>query len=366
MKKLTFLFVALVAASAAYAKEVIPVAETVEMAPKLKVESMGAFVDYYNLDADVDVDRTFQPRSRIAVYDTSETENILDSDLDRVEYGITTRLSYGPEWTFNILATSTSIDGLGDVLEDIDGPSGITNDFSSYSSKLQVEAWRHYDNYSIGAKWAHGNNLNDFEFFTTLVGDAWRQDVFSLRGNYHYPLMDGVLCGWADLKYGIINDTLTSLELSVEGAESDPEYYEIEGMPLAYKYGPVTFGYYMKYREFTNFYDTEMTEQQLRLSANLYQNEKMSVYGEYRYGLKMEVKGDLAESYFDDDKVLSSGDRQQFVLGANYLLSENLILNGEISYQILKYDVDLVDDDYTSLDGDFKETKVGVALTYLF
>jgi len=348
MKKLTFLFVALVAASAAYAKEVMPVAETVEITPKLKVESMGAFVDYYNLDVDVDVD----------------SENV-DTDLDRSEYGITTKLSYGPDWTFNILASSTSISGIGDLADEI-GLSGINNDFSSYSSKLQVEAWRHYDNYSIGAKWAHGNNLDDFEFFTTVAGDAWRQDVLSLRGSYHYPLMDGELCGWADLKYGIINDTLTSLGLSVGDVESDPEYYEIEGMPLAYKYGPVTFGYYMKYREFTNFYDTEMTEQQLRLSANLYQNEKMSVYGEYRYGLKMEVKGDLAEIYFDDDKVLSSGDRQQFVLGANYLLSENLILNGEISYQILKYDVDLVDEDYTSLDGDFKETKVGVALTYLF
>lgn len=340
MKKLTFLFVALVAASAAYAKEVMPVAETVEITPKLKVESMGAFVDYYNLDVDVDVD----------------SENV-DTDLDRSEYGITTKLSYGPEWTFNILASSTSISGIGDLLEDSD----ITNDFSSYSSKLQVEAWRHYDNYSIGAKWAHGNNLDDFEFFTTVAGDAWRQDVLSLRGKYNYPMMDGELCGWADLKYGIINDTITSTLLSAGDMlnpryilPSNPEYFEIEGMPLAYKYGPVTFGYYMKYREFTNLYDTDMTEQQLRLLANLYQNEKMSVYGEYRYGLKMEIDGDLV-----DEKVLSSGDRQQFILGANYSINENLMLNGEISYQVLEYDVE-------GLDNKFKETKVGVSLTYLF
>lgn len=337
MKKLTFLFVALVAASAAYAKEVMPVAETVEMAPKLKVESMGAFVDYYNLDVDV--------------------ENV-DTDLDRSEYGITTKLSYGPDWTFNILASSTSISGIGDLADEI-GLSGINNDFSSYSSKLQVEAWRHYDNYSIGAKWAHGNNLDDFEFFTTVAGDAWRQDVLSLRGKYNYPMMDGELYGWADLKYGIINDTITSLGLSVGDVESDPEYFEIEGMPLAYKYGPVTFGYYMKYREFTNFYDTDMTEQQLRLLANLYQNEKMSVYGEYRYGLKMTVDGEIAEDIFGDDKVLSSGDRQQFILGANYSINENLMLNGEISYQVLEYDVE-------DLDNKFKETKVGVSLTYLF
>ena len=336
MKKLTLLFVALVAASATYAKEIMPVAETMEMTPKLKVESMGAFVDYYNLDVDI--------------------ENV-DTDLDRSEYGITTKLSYGPDWTFNILASSTSISGIGDLADEI-GLSGINNDFSSYSSKLQVEAWRHYDNYSIGAKWAHGNNLDDFEFFTTVAGDAWRQDVLSLRGKYNYPMMDGELCGWADLKYGIINDTITSTLLSVTNMlPSNPEYFEIEGMPLAYKYGPVTFGYYMKYREFTNLYDTDMTEQQLRLSANLYQNEKMSVYGEYRYGLKMTVDGEITEDI--DNKVLSSGDRQQFILGANYSINENLMLNGELSYQVLEYDIE-------DLDNKFKETKVGVSLTYLF
>ncbi|MDP0493727.1 MAG: hypothetical protein Q7K48_05475, partial [Fusobacterium sp. JB021] len=76
MKKLTLLFVALVAASATYAKEVMPVVEPMEMAPKLKVESMCTFINYYDLNADISTNQRFN----------------IDKDLKRIEYGITTNL----------------------------------------------------------------------------------------------------------------------------------------------------------------------------------------------------------------------------------------------------------------------------------
>ncbi|MFK4784393.1 hypothetical protein [Fusobacterium sp. MFO224] len=365
MKKLTLLFVALVAASATYAKEVMPVAENVEVAPKLKVESMGTFINYYNLDVDVSAkSATIMLARQVNSY---SNELSIDDDLNRIEYGITTNLSYGDDWTFDILASDNYIKGVGGIVNDMSrGYTDLGDRFSSYSSKLKVGAWRHYDNFSIGAQWAHGNNLDDFELFSTLIGDAWKQDIFSLRGKYHYPVMDGTLLGWADLKYGFVNDTMIDL-----AADDNFKYYEIEGMPVAYKYGPVTFGYYIKHREFDDFYDAEFTEQQLRLSADLYSNEKLSIYGEYRYGLKMDIDGQieghsLSEAF--DTKVLSSGDRQQFILGAKYSLTENLMLDANISYQILEYNVggEAIDDMNIDVDNKFKETQLGLGLTYQF
>ncbi|MFK4784392.1 hypothetical protein [Fusobacterium sp. MFO224] len=337
MKKLTLLFVALVAASAAYAKEVLPVAEPVEVAPKLKVDSIGTFINYYNLDVDVS-----HPRG-----------DFVNGDLDRIEYGVTAGLSYGDEWTFDILASENYIKGVSDLFDSDNGDR-----FSSYSSKLKVGAWRHYDNFSIGAQWAHGNNLDDFEMYSTLFGDAWKQDILSLRGKYHYPLMNGTLLGWADLKYGFVNDTMIDL-----ATDDNYKYYEIEGMPLAYKYGPVTFGYYIKHREFDDFYDVEFTEQQLRLAADLYRNDKWYVYGEYRFGLKLDVDGDIYDGPLGifDDKALDSGDRHQFILGAKYAINENLMLDANLSYEILEYNME-----YDELDNKFKQGKLGLGLTYEF
>lgn len=373
MKKLTLLFVALVAASATYAKEVMPVVEPMEMAPKLKVESMGTFINYYDLDADVSAKEMRIVRQTNGYYDQLFS---IDDDLKRIEYGITTNLSYGDDWTFDILASQNYVKGLGGMISnviDIFGPNVNMNDrFSSYSSKLIVGAWRHYDNYSLGAEWAHGNNLGDFELFSSLMGDSWKQDVFSLRGKYSYPLMDGHLLGWADLKYGVINDAGINLisELANNtplGAETSSHYryYEIEGMPLAYKYGPITFGYYIKYRDFQNFLDADMTEQQLKLCADIYSNERLSIYGEYTFGLRMKTDIDYVDDYIGG-KVLDAGDRQQFAIGAKYAINENLMLDANVSYQRLEYEVDGSDLGSTSVDNKFKETKLCVGLTYMF
>ncbi|MDP0494120.1 MAG: hypothetical protein Q7K48_07470, partial [Fusobacterium sp. JB021] len=296
----------------------------------------------------------------------------IDRDLKRIEYGITTNLSYGHDWTFDILASQNYVKGLGGLMDDIDNAtsyplhSHLNNDFSSYSSKLIVGAWRHYDNFAIGAEWAHGNNLGDFELFSSAIGDAWKQDILSLRGKYSYPLMDGHLLGWADLKYGMVNDTVMNLFVPIPSEVSNSyKYYEIEGMPLAYKYGPITIGYYMKHREFDNFLDAKMTEQQLKLCADIYSNERLSIYGEYTFGLRMKADIDVIDTYLDG-KVLDAGDRQKFAIGAKYAINESLMLNGDISYQELEYETDGPLAQAQNVDNKFKETKLCVGLTYMF
>lgn len=240
--------------------------------------------------------------------------------------------------------------------------------------------WRNYDNYSVGAKWRHGHNLGDNTNIVNLVAsDILKQDIFSLRGKYNYDLSVGKLSGWADLKYSKVNDTLlfaggTVADVIPDGeygglVNRNYEYFELEAMPVAYTYGPVKAGWYVNHRDYTNA-DASFTEHQLRIYADLYKNEKLSVYGEYRFGLGLDIDVELGEhgslDKYADTKLYKLGDMNQLRLGATYALSENMTLDGTLAYEMTKYNVDIKFDEDIDVDAKTKQFKIGAGITYRF
>jgi len=147
MKKLTLLLAALTVASAAYAKEVMPVAE-VEAAPMLKVTSIGQFIEVDNTSG--------------------------GNDIGTVMLGNSVGLAYGDDWTFGLMARK-------DWAMDTD--DGIKSD----GHRLELSAWKDMGDYSLGFKWRGEEN----------------KDRYLLRTKYSY----GMVSGWIDAGYESYNNS---------------------------------------------------------------------------------------------------------------------------------------------------------------
>ncbi len=292
MKKLVLLLGALsLVSAAAYAKEVVPaveevaVVEEVQAAPMLRVTSVGQALEFDNTSGSSDIGETVFFRNYV-------------------------NLAYGDNWTFGLMAAK---------MWDMDTDDGI----HSKDHRIELDAWRHFDNFSLGLKW---RGQEDY-------------DRYYLRGKYSY----GMFSGWADVAYQSNN-----------GADDSEDAYYVEAIPLAVTVGPVTLGYYFeadtwavndKEDGFEHWY-----RQQLRISAPIYSGEKLNVGLEYRWQFDTDAEYDKDRRAIWKEGDLNPGEKPRtlgwdevdtnhiVVLSANYALTESLVIDGYYQYEFREYD----------------------------
>jgi hypothetical protein len=219
MKKLTLLLAAVTIASAAYAKEVMPVAE-VAAAPMLTVTSIGQYIEIDNY---------------------SENSNS-DGDVGHVMLGNTVNFAYGDDWTFGIMARKGW---------DTDTDDG----FGSNSSRIDLYGMKAYENYNLGLKWRQENG----------------KDEYMLRGNYSY----GMFSGWGDLQYASIEGKADRVEF--EGVVAAVKYKTVKlGYYLNY------YDYDLVSDIAAGEMKSE-ARHQVRISAPIYSGDKLDLGLEYRY-----------------------------------------------------------------------------------
>ena len=311
MKKLALLLGALsLVSSVAYAKEVVPAVEEVVVveeaapvaaAPMLRVTSVGQSIEIdnysrhddrgYNIDSDT-------------------------NDIGKVMLGTSVGLAYGDDWTFNFFARKHW---------NTDTDEGMRSD----GYRIDMEAWRAFENYSLGLKWRQESD----------------NDKYYIRGKYNV----GMFSGWADFAYK-----------SVNGEGSDSWYSE--GMPIAITYGPVTLGYYYEWDKYTTTDKVDdvvegSIKHQVRVMAPLYTGEKLSVGAEYRYQFAHDVD-------YTVEKPWAENNRHIAILNASYAVTDRLTVSGYYEYDFNDYDLhdapegDKLSDDYY---GEF-----GLGWTYSF
>lgn len=220
MKKLTILLAALSVASAAYAKEVMPVAETVKevkSVPMLRVTSVGQ-----SLEIDND----------------SGAENI----GQEVHFANTVGLAYGDDWTFELMARKTW---------SMDTDEGI----HSADSRIDLSAMRAYENFNLGARWRQEKE----------------SDSYFLLGDYSY----GMFSGWFEPAYVSSNGNDDADSFYLEAMPIIAIYGPIS---LGY-YVEAS-----DYRgDSNNDGVNKESVHQIRVMADLYSNDKLEINGELRY-----------------------------------------------------------------------------------
>ena len=283
MKKLALLLGALsLVSSVAYAKEVVPAVEEVVVveevkpvaAPALTVTSIGQGLEIDN---------------------TSGTAN---GNIGHTLFSTSVGLAYGEDWTFGLMARKGW---------DVDTDDHI----HSGSFRIDMDAWRDFGNYSLGARWRQESD----------------NDKFYLRGKYEY----GMLSGDMDVAYTSRNDS----------NNSDGWYFE--GTPVAVKVGPVKVGYYVKSESDVAVSDDAIDgldywfRHQLRVSMPIYQGEKLNLGVQYGWEFANNVDYD-SEAYSGAYK----HDNNSHILWLNgsYKVTENLTIDGYYEYDMFKWELD--------------------------
>ena len=284
MKKITLLLGALsLVSSVAYAKEVVPAVEEVTVVeeapvvstvPTLTVTNVGQYLEFDNDSGSSDIGES-------------------------VFFGNTVDLAYGDNWTFHLL---------GAKIWDMDTDDGI----HSSDHRLEVGAWRHFENVSLGFKW---RGQSDY-------------DRYYLRAKYHY----GMFLGDLDVAY----ESNNSSEGRTNG-ERDGWY--IEGTPLGVQVGPLTFGYYVKSQsnvavgsDSDNGIDYWFRHQ-LRVGMPVYEGEKLNVG--VQYGWEFANDMELADGYAGYKHDSNS---HILWLNASYKVTENLTVAGYYEYDMFKWE----------------------------
>lgn len=291
MKKLVLLLGALsVVSAAAYAKEVVPAVEEVVVVeeapvvaqPMLRVTNVGQYLEFDN---------------------TSGAEDIGES----VHFANYVGLAYGDDWTFDLLARKTW---------SMDTDDGI----ESKDHRIEVGAWRNFENISLGFKW---RGQKDF-------------DRYYLRTKYHY----GMFSGWIDGAYQSNN-----------GASDHEDAYYVEAMPIVFNYGPAYLGYYFEADTIStntvaeSYKDGKLAgnsgfehwwRQQLRVGATLYSGEKLNVGLEYRWQFDTDAEYDMSKRNNEGYDVIDTN--HIFVLSAGYDVTENLNINGYYQYELRSWE----------------------------
>ena len=219
MKKLTLLLAAVTIASAAYAKEVMPVAE-VAAAPMLTVTSVGQFIE---IDNDSGAD---------------------DGDVGVVMLGNSVNFAYGDDWTFGLMARK-------------DWTTDTDDGMHSVNHRLELSTWKDMGDYSLGFKWRQQND----------------KDRYLLRTKYSYDMFSG----WIDAGYESYNNSKSTkadqwyfemMPVKVTYGPITVGYYLEAG---------ITAG------STSNGDKESWTNHQIRLYAPLYTADKLSLAAEYRY-----------------------------------------------------------------------------------
>lgn len=286
MKKLTLLLGALaLVSSAAYAKEVVPAVEetvvveessVVASAPSLTVTSIGQYLEFDNTSGSSDIGET-------------------------VFFGNKVDLAYGDNWTIHLL---------GAKMWNIDTDDGIHSD----NHRLELGAWRHFENASLGFKWRGQSSY----------------DRYYLRAKYNY----GAFLGDLDVAYQSTNSSEGR-----KGGERDGWY--IEGTPLGVQVGPLTFGYYVKSESNVavgSDSDAEIDywfRHQLRVGMPVYQGEKLNVGVQYgwEFANNMELgDSDKYHAYKHDNNT------HCVWLTASYAVTDSLTIDGYYEYDMYKWE----------------------------
>ena len=283
MKKLALLLGALsLVSSVAYAKEVVPAVEEVVVVEEVKaVEAAPALtVTYFGQGLEID--------------NTSGTAN---GDIGHVLFSTSVGLAYGEDWTFDFMARKGW---------DTDSDNGI----HSGSHRIDMDAWRNFDNYALGLRWRQEADL----------------DRFYVRGKYNY----GMFSGNMDVAYTSTN---------VAEDESNDGYY-IEGTPVAVTVGPVTAGYYFKTENEIAVGDNKGVDHwfrhQLRLSMPIYQGEKLDLGVQYAW----EFANDIEYSDHYTGAYKHDSNSHILWLNASYKVTENLTVSGYYEYDMFKWELD--------------------------
>jgi len=227
MKKLTLLLAAVTIASAAYAKEVMPVAE-VAAAPMLTVTSIGQSLEIDN--------------------DSANYKEDPNGDVGRVMLGNSVNLAYGDDWTFGLFARKEW---------DTDTDDG----FSSTGSRLDLTAMRSYENYNLGLRWRQEDD----------------RDEYMVKANYSYDMISG----WADFIYGAKEKDSDYLEV-----EAVPVAVTYKTVKLGYYIDYVD---YSSVSSTSGTEYDKNVRHQVRISAPIYSTEKLALAAEYRYQFAQDI-----------------------------------------------------------------------------
>ena len=293
MKKLALLLGALsLVSSVAYAKEVVPAVEEVVVveeaapvaaAPALRVTNVGQFIEIDNASG----------------HNTSKGMADIGED---VFFGTNVGLAYGDDWTFGLMASK---------IWNVD-----TDGVHSKNHRLELDAWRNFENFSVGARWRQESE----------------KDRYLARFKYNY----GMFSGWVDAGYESQND-------GAAGYTWDDNWYS-EGMPVAVTVGPVTVGYYYEYLNYVgadnaseNAVETDLRHQ-VRAMFPIYSGEKLTLSGEYRYQFAQDV-----EQYdkFYEYKVEENWQEKTAhvaILNASYAVTDALTVSGYYRYDFNEYE----------------------------
>lgn len=265
MKKVTILLAAITITSAAFAKEVIPVAE-VAVAPMLAVTSIGQYIEIDN---------------------DSGSSN---GDVGHVMLGNLVNLAYGDEWAFGLMARKG-------------WDTDTDNGFEDTSSRIDLSAVKAYDNFNLGVRWRQEKD----------------SDSYFLLADYSY----GMFSGWFEPAY-----------VSNNGNDDADSFY-LESMPIIVTYGPVSLGYYIEASDYRGDSNNDGVEKesvhQVRLMADLYSKDKLSINGELRYQFSHDMN-------MKDSKEWQENNKYGAQLGAEYSLTDTLTLDGYYLYEFNKYD----------------------------
>ena len=277
--------------SVAYAKEVVPAVEEVvvveEAAPVAAAPALT--VKYVGQNIEVD--------------NWSGSENI-----GTVMLGNSVGLAYGDDWTFDFFARKGW---------NMDTDDGI----HSNGHRLQLDAWRHFENYSLGFRFRGESD----------------KDSYYLRGKYNY----GMFSGFADVAYRSKNGQ----DAGRPKGNGDAIY--IEAMPIAVNVGPVTVGYYFEADDIA--LDTQNDgfnhkwRHQLRASAPIYTGEKLSLGLEYRWQFNTDIDYDDVNNVPVEYREENSNSHIVVLSGA-YAVTENLTVSGYYQYDMYDFDAKNVSD----------------------
>ncbi|MFK4785893.1 hypothetical protein [Fusobacterium sp. MFO224] len=239
MKKLTVLLAALSVASAAYAKEVMPVAESVEIkaAPMLKVTSVGQSLEIDNDSGAEDIGQ-------------------------EVHFANTVGLAYGDDWTFELMARKTW---------SMDTDEGI----HSADSRIDLSAMRAYENFNLGARWRQEKE----------------SDSYFLLADYSY----GMFSGWFEPAYVSSNGNDDADSFYLEAMPIIATYG-----PVSLGYYVEASDYR---GDSNNDGVEKESVHQIRVMADLYSNDKLAINGELRYQFAHDVDmKDSSEEWQENNK----------------------------------------------------------------
>ena len=181
----------------------------------------------------------------------------------------------------------------------------------SNGHRLELDVWKNYENFSVGARWRQ----------------EAEKDRFLLRTKYSY----GMFSGWVDAGYEFQN---------ANDKKGNNDNIYSEGMPVAVTVGPVTLGYYYEYFGYNgtgsdNGETEEEIRHQVRAMFPLYTGEKLSLSAEYRYQFANDFE---VEKNAAGKEVYQENNRHIGIVSANYALTDALSVYGYYEYDWNKYD----------------------------